>query len=60
MPQYFLYRYTAHGAAKPDDGFVAEAVADLAGDGKLTTYRATGKISSDHTLEVTGPPQVRP
>jgi type IV pilus assembly protein PilA len=52
-PQYFLYRYTAHGSSKPNDTFEAEADGDLAGDGNLTTFRTTGKVTPEHTLEVT-------
>jgi type IV pilus assembly protein PilA len=53
QPQYFLYRYTAHGSSKPGDTFVAEADADLAGDGNLTTFQTTGKVSAEHNLEIT-------
>ena len=56
MPQYFLYRYHAHGSTRPDDGFEAQADGDLAGDGNLTTFRTTGKISATHTLDVTTEP----
>jgi type IV pilus assembly protein PilA len=54
-PQYFMYSYHAHGSSKPGDGFTAEAVADLAGDGNLLTLRSTGKISASHTLDVVPP-----
>jgi type IV pilus assembly protein PilA len=54
-PQYFMYSYHAHGSSKPGDGFIAEAVADLAGDGNLLTLRSTGKISASHTLDVVPP-----
>jgi hypothetical protein len=54
-PQYFMYSYHAHGSSKPGDGFTAEAVSDLAGDGNLLTLRSTGKVSASHTLDVVPP-----
>ena len=55
-PQYYLYRYTAHGSSRPGDSFVAEADGDLSGDGTLTTYRTTGRISESRALEITSVP----
>jgi type IV pilus assembly protein PilA len=56
-PQYFLYRYSAHGSTKAGDSFVAEADGDLSGDGTMTTFRTTGKINDARTLEITSVPK---
>ena len=57
-PQYFLYRYTASGASKVGDSFDAEADADLAGTGDLTTYHLGGAINAAHSLEITVTPSL--
>jgi type IV pilus assembly protein PilA len=58
-PQYFVYKYTAHGSTKPGDTFEAEATADLSGDGTLTSFHTIGKISAAHALEITTPPKAQ-
>ncbi len=43
-PQYYMYNYTAVGAATNGDTFTATANGDLNGDGTLSTFTATGTI----------------
>lgn len=45
-PQYFQYEYRA-GVDVPNRGFIAEARGDLNGDGKLSSFKATGVVVGD-------------
>jgi type IV pilus assembly protein PilA len=54
-PQYYMYSYTASGTAgKVGETFNATAQGDLNGDGNLSTFQLSGKITQGKT----GAPEV--
>ncbi len=53
QPQYYMYCYTLTGSGgNPGDSFTGTANGDLNGDGIVSTYSLTGRISPTYTCNI--------